>query len=929
MNLFQELKRRKVLKTIGVHATASLIIIQVADIVFPRLFLPDWTVTFVIALVILGFPITFFLSWNYDITKDDQKKPEEAKPSESIIEEIKTAEKSNLNIFTITGAILGCVGIGFWFVFSTSSLTSADENFIENSIAVFSFEDRSLEDKKSNVGMILQDLIISDLSGLTRLKVISSQRLYDIQKQMGENKEDKYAIAQMANAKVLLSGSIMELSGKKILVGDLIDAINGNVIISHRIEGEEIYSMVDELTANIHKDLGISSTEDDEIALDCGEKTSNSINAYDRYLEGLEFFNNLDYENAIMQFQEANKIDPTFFNAHYYSAISQWWLDDSETNQEAANYCKDLIDNEIFKDKMQKLKIEGAYYLIKGDHHSAQPIYEKLVEIESDDKMNWYALGETYYHRDKEDDEEKEKYLRKADAAFKKALELDPDFSTARVHIVHMQFFSGEYQNIIDDEIKLLKNNEPNFSYYKNLILSYEAMEDSINANKLIKESKLNLTYKEMCELYVNSAFFIGNPNPFSKRIENMTRYQQRKAVQYLQDALTVCDEEAIHPNTNNQFALDVIVVILSLRAYDIERTEKVYENIINTLQYNQKDEMTLTRRIGKYMLNNDWLQPYEDIDRNIPLIIHYFEKSLSYAKELNNKDMIVSNLSLILEAYDKINKQEYAMEYFYKEIRDVCGSENYFSCLKKGDTLGSLASGFYGLNNYDEATKIYQYLADQANLISLSEGEREEALAHLPEIYYRLGLMHLKTQKYYLARQNFISGVNTIKDHKEIIEKVYKNNWVKTDMLNFRIGECYFRENNYINAINYFKEAYLLEKNSTDKIEILTMQALSEYFINQIDSSRIHFAEVEKYFRNETINYNRASHYTYIDFPLYKYYHAKGNTKKAQEYLTEAYNHIPENERAKYFEDDSRSKHLHKYYYIHEIIETYNQSIR
>ena len=73
MNLFQELKRRKVFKTLGVYAAAALIIIQVADIVFPRFFLPDWTVTFVIVLVILGFPITFLLSWNYDITKDDQK----------------------------------------------------------------------------------------------------------------------------------------------------------------------------------------------------------------------------------------------------------------------------------------------------------------------------------------------------------------------------------------------------------------------------------------------------------------------------------------------------------------------------------------------------------------------------------------------------------------------------------------------------------------------------------------------------------------------------------------------------------------------------------------------------------------------------------------------------------------------------------------
>ena len=57
MNLFQELKRRKVLKTLGVYGAVAFIMIQVSDIVLTRLLLPDWTVTFVVVLVILGFPI--------------------------------------------------------------------------------------------------------------------------------------------------------------------------------------------------------------------------------------------------------------------------------------------------------------------------------------------------------------------------------------------------------------------------------------------------------------------------------------------------------------------------------------------------------------------------------------------------------------------------------------------------------------------------------------------------------------------------------------------------------------------------------------------------------------------------------------------------------------------------------------------------------
>ena len=68
--LLQELKRRKVLRTLGAYAAAAFVIMQVADTVFPALNFPDWTVAFVIILIILGFPITFFLSWTYDLKRD-------------------------------------------------------------------------------------------------------------------------------------------------------------------------------------------------------------------------------------------------------------------------------------------------------------------------------------------------------------------------------------------------------------------------------------------------------------------------------------------------------------------------------------------------------------------------------------------------------------------------------------------------------------------------------------------------------------------------------------------------------------------------------------------------------------------------------------------------------------------------------------------
>ncbi|HBZ21035.1 MAG TPA: hypothetical protein DEO60_07910 [Bacteroidales bacterium] len=79
-NLFifwNELKRRKVIKASFVYIAVAYAIIQAADIVFPRLGLPDWTVTFVLILLIIIFILVIVLTWVYDITPEGIKVTED------------------------------------------------------------------------------------------------------------------------------------------------------------------------------------------------------------------------------------------------------------------------------------------------------------------------------------------------------------------------------------------------------------------------------------------------------------------------------------------------------------------------------------------------------------------------------------------------------------------------------------------------------------------------------------------------------------------------------------------------------------------------------------------------------------------------------------------------------------------------------------
>ena len=71
---WQELKRRRVIKVIAMYAATAFIIMEAGEIMLPRLGLPDWTVTFVIILLIVGFPIAVILSWIFDVTPEGLKK---------------------------------------------------------------------------------------------------------------------------------------------------------------------------------------------------------------------------------------------------------------------------------------------------------------------------------------------------------------------------------------------------------------------------------------------------------------------------------------------------------------------------------------------------------------------------------------------------------------------------------------------------------------------------------------------------------------------------------------------------------------------------------------------------------------------------------------------------------------------------------------
>ena len=63
MNLWQELRRRRVFRLAGFYVVGAWLVIQVADISFPAWGLPETALRFLFIAAIAGFPIALIFGW--------------------------------------------------------------------------------------------------------------------------------------------------------------------------------------------------------------------------------------------------------------------------------------------------------------------------------------------------------------------------------------------------------------------------------------------------------------------------------------------------------------------------------------------------------------------------------------------------------------------------------------------------------------------------------------------------------------------------------------------------------------------------------------------------------------------------------------------------------------------------------------------------
>jgi len=391
----------------------------------------------------------------------------------------------------------------------------------ENSLAIMYFDNLIDPEDSDRIAQMITSLLITDLSESQYMRVVSRQRLYDILKLLGKedlkviDKTVASEVARKADVKWILTGDILQTEPNIVLTSDISEAASGEILATQRVtgeEGEDFFSVVDKLSAQIKEDLSLPEQAKKELDRAVADVTTHSPEAYRFYLEGLDYYNKVYFTEAEKSYEKALEFDSTFAMAYSRLALLKGGSEQKKLIAKAVEYLDKVSQKEKYYIKvleadalgneteclkgLQKLTErypeEKEAFLWLGHHYyelrqfeEAVRYYNKAIEIDPLYKLAYNMLAYTY---DQIGDFEKSiwainKYISmapdeanpydsradlyayngKIDQAiqsYKKALEIKPDFYASLVKLGHMHVFKREYAKAESCYKELSSSNE-------------------------------------------------------------------------------------------------------------------------------------------------------------------------------------------------------------------------------------------------------------------------------------------------------------------------------------------------------------------------------------------------------------------------------------------------------------------------------------
>jgi adenylate cyclase len=378
-NFWSELKRRRVIRVVVLYAIAGWIVIEVASTVLPNLNLPDWTVTLVTALVVLGFIIAIMLAWAFDIGPRGVHRAEDEQASAATAGSPPKPLPDPEPLAVEPEA---------------KPLPAAAD--VRKSIAVLPFVNMSGDAENEYFSDGISEEILNLLVKLPQLRVASRTSSF-----IFKGKEMSIpSVAKELGVSTVLEGSVRKSGDRVRITAQLIEVSTDSHLWSETYDREmkDVFAIQDDI-----------ATSDPQ--------------AYDFYLRGRSYMYTMtrrDYEYAIRMFQRASELDPKYALAYAgtadaYSHMYRY-ADASKANvQKAIEASEKAIG--LDPDSAEARASRGLAMFISENYAEAEREFIKAIELNPNLFEAYYYFGLAYSSQGE---------FENAVEMYKKAIEVNP-----------------------------------------------------------------------------------------------------------------------------------------------------------------------------------------------------------------------------------------------------------------------------------------------------------------------------------------------------------------------------------------------------------------------------------------------------------------------------------------------------------------------
>ena len=398
IGLIENLKRRGVFETALAYLIVGWLLIQIADIVFSQLHLPDWAATFVTVFVIAGFPIAIILSWFLEY-RDGRAVLDDLSPIENRRRRFGRTYMSVMGALAAASALVFIYDLNFGLPRAKIETgVPAEPEISANTIAVLPFLNNDGSDETQTFANGLVDDVITRLSRVPGLLVSSRGDSFTLAPNSASDQ-----VRQRLRVAMYLEGSVEIAADKIRVIVQLINSADGFHILSRTFDHprEDFFAIRDEITSLTVSSLRVTLPEDTQDMISASSHDP-SLDAYVLYRRGVDESRKAitlsTVASALAWFDAALDVDVEYAAAYAGKcsvlASSYRINDDPESVRLAESACGNALELNPNLDMVHTAL--GDLYSLTGRYTESEVAYLKALRINPKSVESLTGLGDVY-----------------------------------------------------------------------------------------------------------------------------------------------------------------------------------------------------------------------------------------------------------------------------------------------------------------------------------------------------------------------------------------------------------------------------------------------------------------------------------------------------------------------------------------------------